>query len=176
MTRFLVVLLIGASLLLLAGCATGAKMVNMTPANLSVTSQHPYSVSTAVSGGEDTSALAQSKISDEAFRGALEAAIRDSRVFSGVVSIDGADYHLQVVITNLGQPVAGFNMTVTITTHWKLTQRGSSQPIWQDFIATKHTATVGDQVLGVERLRLANEGAARKNIEEGIRRLSALSL
>lgn len=176
MTRFLVVLLIGASLLLLAGCDTGAKMVNMTPTNLSATSQHPYSVSTAVTGGEGTNPLAQSKISDEAFRGALEAAIRNSRVFSQVVSIGGADYHLEVVITDLHQPTLGFNMTVTLITHWKLTKGGSSQPIWQDFIATKHTATVGDSALGVARLRVANEGAARKNIEEGIRRLSALSL
>jgi hypothetical protein len=176
MKRFLVVLLIWASLLLLAGCATGAKTVNMTPTKLYVTSQHPYSVSTAVSGGEDTNALSHSKISDVAFRGALEAAIRNSCVFSQIVPINGADYHLEVVITNLGQPMAGFNMTVVLTTNWKLTKAGSSQPIWQDFIATKHTATVGDNVVAVERLRVANEGAARKNIEEGIRCLSALSL
>lgn len=178
MTRFLMLFAIGIPLLFSGGCATPAKMADMTPKNVSVTSQHPHSVSTTVCGGEETGALSASNISDKAFQGALEAAIRDSRVFLQVVSIDGAEYHLEVVITNLGQGMVGFDMTVTVTltTHWKLTKRGSSQPTWQDFIATKYMATVGDAFAGVTRQRLANEGAARKNIEEGIRRLSALSL
>ena len=169
-------MLVAVCLLFSAGCASPANRANMTPTNLSVSSQHPYSVSTAVIGGEDTNAGSQSKISDEEFRGALEAAMRNSRVFSQVVSIGGSDYHLEVVITNLGQPVSGLDMSVTLTTNWKLTKGGATQPTWQDFIATKHTATFGDAFVGMERLRMANEGAALKNIEEGIRRLSAIKL
>ena len=90
-----------------------------------------------------------------------------SVIFSKVTTINGAEYLLNVVITNLGQPLAGFDMTVTLTTHWKLSKRDSSQLIWQDFISTKYTATVGDAFAAVKRLRLANEGAARKNIGKG---------
>ena len=176
MTRFFTLLAMGISLLIIAGCAAPAKTVNMIPQDISVDARHPYSLSAEVLSGEETSELGMSKISDEAFKAALEAAILESGVFSRVVDIDGADYHLQVVITNLGQPTAGLNISVTLVTHWKLEKRSSSECVWQDFVATKYMAHVDDAIIGTTRLRVANEGAARKNIKEGIRKLSALKL
>ena len=176
MARLFTLLAIGIPLLIAAGCAAPAKTVNMIPKDISIETKHPYSLSTEVMGGEETSELGASKISDEAFKAALEDAVMESGVFSRVVDIDGSDYHLQVVITNLGQPMAAFNMTVTLVTHWKLEERSTSKCVWQDFVATKYKASMDDAVIGTTRLRIANEGAARMNIEEGIRKLSALSL
>jgi hypothetical protein len=161
---------------ILSGCATPAKVANMTPSEISITNKHPHTVSTAVVGGEETSSLGMSKVSDTRFQKALTNAILESAVFSDVVSIGGSDYHLRVVITNLGQPMAGFDMTVTLTSHWELTKQGDSRPFWQSFVSTKYTATVGDAFVGVERIRVANEGAARANIKDGLQQLSELSL
>ncbi|MFI4891262.1 MAG: hypothetical protein ACHQIL_12090 [Steroidobacterales bacterium] len=43
-------------------------------------------------------------------------------------------------------------------------------------ITTDFSATTSDAFAAVKRLRLANEGAARANITEGLRRLSAVDL
>ena len=161
---------------IVSACASPAKVANMIPADVSVTNQHPYTVSTSVVGGEETSSLGMSKVSDTGFEEALANAILESGVFSNVVSIGGSDYHLRVVITNLGQPMAGLDMTVTLTSHWELTKQGDSRPFWQSFVSTKYTAKVGDAFVGVERLRMANEGAARANIKDGLEELSELSL
>jgi len=160
----------------LVACASPARVAEMTPTEISVAAQHPHSLSTSVIGGEDTSPLSRSRISDESFKGALEAAVLQSKVFSDVISLDGADYRLDVVITNVSHPAAGFNMTVTLTTHWTLTARGQKTPVWQSFVSSKYTAKFFDHLVGVTRLRMANEGAARVNIKEGIQRLSELKL
>jgi hypothetical protein len=151
--------------------APSALMTNMTPTNLSVSSHHPRSVSVSASAVWE-----YSEIPDEAFQGAIEAAIRESQVFSQIVSVGGADYHLEVVVKNFYRSRPGFNMTTTLTTNWELTKQGATQATWQDFIATQYTATLGDAFIGQKRARMANEGAARKNIEEGIRRLSKIDL
>jgi hypothetical protein len=67
-------------------------------------------------------------------------------------------------------------MTVTLTSHWQLTKQGDPRPFWQSFVSTKYTAKAGDAFVGVERLRMANEGAARANIKDGLEELSELSL
>lgn len=43
-------------------------------------------------------------------------------------------------------------------------------------IRSSHTATFDDSAMAVTRLRLAVEGAARKNIEQGLQEIGALSL
>lgn len=57
-----------------------------------------------------------------------------------------------------------------------LKKRDSNEVIFQGNVSTTHTATMGEAFAGAKRLRLANEGAARANIKEGLRRLSQLKL
>jgi len=162
--------------LLCAGCATPARTTSMVPTDLDVSVRHDRTVSTTVTGGEVTNPLWVSKISDEGFQQALEQAIAASGVFAAVVKVGHEDYRLDVVITNLGQPMAGLDISVTLTAYWKLTKRGQPQPVWQDFVSTTYTARFGEDVVAVARLQKANEGAARANIREGIRRLGNINL
>jgi len=166
----------GLVCLVFAGCASPARPTNMVPTDLDVGVRHNRTVSTTVTGGEITSPLGQSKISNEGFQEALEQAITETGVFEAVVRVGGEDYRLEVVITNLGQPTAGFSMSVTLTTYWKLTKRGRPEPVWQDFVSTTYVARFGEDVVGVTRLQKANEGAARENIKEGIRRLAIVEV
>ncbi len=53
---------------------------------------------------------------------------------------------------------------------------GEFKLVWSDTIKSSYTAKVGEAFVVVERLKKANEGAARVNIREGTKRLSALSL
>jgi len=161
---------------LLAACAAPAKPEAMVPTELDVGKRHPHSVSVAAQGGRETSALSSSKISNEDFVTALRTALEQSGTFSSVLTDDTGTYKLDVAIIDLDQPAMGFDMTVTMTASWRLRHAATGKVVFDEFIDTSHTATVGEAFAGIKRLRYANEGAARKNIAEGIRRLSRLSL
>lgn len=160
----------------MAGCATPAKVANMVPQDYSLAAKHPQSVHVDIYGGEETNPMLASKISDHDFKDALVLAIQKSKAFSSVVEIDGADYRLEVSIANLSQPMAGIDMTVTLSSFWKLTKVGATEPVWDDTVYSTYTAKFGDALVGITRLRLATEGAGRENIKEGLRLVSELEL
>jgi len=146
----------------------------MIPGEYQVTHRHAHTTSVEVAGGQKTNPAWASQISNPAFEEALTSAIQQSGVFSAVVNAGGADYQLKVTLVNLDQPMIGFNMTVNAVADWKLISAADKKPVFDEYIATPYTAKVSDAFVGVTRLRLANEGAARANIKEGIRRLSEL--
>lgn len=159
------------------GCITAspAQTASMVP-NVRVFKTHPGSISVMVSGGEETNPLWVSKISNRAFEAALIEGLQHSQTFEHTFSSGSSDYHLEVTLMNLGQPLVGFDMTVTLTSQWKLSKNNSASVIWSETVSTTHTATTSDAFVGVIRLQMATEGAARKNIEGGIQRLAALRL
>jgi hypothetical protein len=63
-----------------------------------------------------------------------------------------------------------------MSTQWRLVRVSDNQEVFSDAVRKEFTATVGDAFVGVTRLRLASEGAARENIKEGIRLISELKL
>ena len=70
----------------------------------------------------------------------------------------------------------GFDMTVTATVRYSLIERISGREVFSRSIPTPYTAKMGDAFVGSERLKLANEGAVRKNIEELIAELLRLRI
>jgi len=133
-------------------------------------------VATSVVGGSETSMLSSSKISNAAFQHALESTIDRVDLFRNVVAPDEADYELKVVITHQDQPTIGFDPTVKLLAEWKLTRRGDAQAVWSDHVFTEHKASTSESLSGAKRIRLGNEGAARKNIAEGLQAISRLTL
>jgi hypothetical protein len=57
-------------------------------------------------------------------------------------------------------------------TKWELTDTKKLVPVWTDTFETTYRAKATDAFVAAERLQKANEGAARTNIAEGIKRLS----
>ncbi len=167
------------SALVFAGCASQATSIGMTPTSIQVSSHHNQSISLNINGGVSTNPLSQSTVSNEEFQKALEISIKNSGIFTSITNKEKSDLLLEVVIINLGQPMAGIDMSVTFTANWKLYKENPDTPlqptiVWQDLISTNYTATPSDSLIGIKRLRIANEGAARENIKEGIRRLSII--
>ena len=64
----------------------------------------------------------------------------------------------------------GFSMTVDMKVSYTLRKGGST--VWQRTIDSTHTATPGEAFVGVTRLRMATEGAARENIRQALKALS----
>lgn len=173
MARFALALL---PMLSLMGCASGAMSTNMSPPDILAYTKHPYSVSVMVGAGEETSAIGGSKISNEELQAAIADAIKNSRVFRSIIKDGKSDYRLDVAITKLTQPFFGINFTVDLSALWTLTSVDTNKVVFREEITTAFTATMGDSVLGVKRLRLANEGAARENIKTGIIKISNVAI
>ena len=165
-----------AMALLLTGCASPATVNGMRPQSLAPQNKQPYSVSVQATGGEKTNPLWTSEISSESFAQAVREGIVESGLFRSVVTNGNGDYLLEVSLIKVNKPLAGFDMTVNLTANWKLTHIATRKIVYQDDISKSYTATVGDAFAGIKRLRLAEEGAARENITEGLNRISRLNL
>lgn len=97
-----------------------------------------------------------------------------SKVLAGEES--GADYRLVVAIADLQQPEIGAKMTATVDATWTLTRVSNGYEIWKKTISASHTTQPREAFTGVERLRLAVEGAALANIQNGLQQLGTASI
>ena len=165
-----------ATAAILTGCATPITHEALVPGTPNIVKQHVQSVAVTVSGGTETSAAGKSGVSDAELQKAVAAAIASNKVFSRVVEGKNGDYILNVAIFDVDQPSFGFSFTVTMEMGWTLTRADTGATVWRESIKSTHTATAGEAFAGVTRLRLATEGALRNNIEQGLVKLSALSL
>ncbi|MGH7990849.1 MAG: hypothetical protein ACREDS_11765 [Limisphaerales bacterium] len=64
-------------------------------------------------------------------------------------------------------------MTVRLEVDWKLIRISDSRVLWHEKIHSTYTARLGAAFAGWTRMRIATEGAARNNIEEGLAKLAA---
>ena len=158
-----------AAIVTLGACATGATPEAMSvamPATKAKAMPQPLRgqvVVKQVVGGSETNPILKSNISSSAFQSALDASLRSA----GLAAAEGQSgrYELAVTIQDVNQPVFGFEMTVTARVHYELIERTTHKSAWEKTITQPFTATMSDAFYGPERLRLANEGAARLNIE-----------
>jgi hypothetical protein len=161
----------------LCGCAISPSTPSgMLPSGFDTVQRHEGSVRIQVSGGCEDCALGQAKISNAAFAEAVTKAVKASGVFSRVTQGSDADFLLSVRIFRSETPLMGFNMRADIEAGWTLTRGRSGEGIWRESINSEYTATMGDTVIGIQRVRFASEGAARTNIAEAIAKLSRLSI
>lgn len=154
--------------LLIAACASGAKPVAMVPSTTPVAAINKFAGAitvATVTGGEETSPLWTSEISNADFQVALMAALKQAG-FSGA----SEDYALNVELLEISQPLIGISMTVTSTVRYSLTDRDGITA-FSETVQSPHTAQFSESFLAVERLRLANEGSARANLGQFIKLL-----
>jgi hypothetical protein len=169
-----VLLAVAASL---SGCATGATTAGMIirPEELvrptSPAVQHAVAIE-AVGGGSETNAMWASQVGNLEFKAALSESLKAA----GILADGPARYTLVAALISLDQPTFGFDMTVTAKVQYAVTDTTTNAVVWHEVVTTPHTATTSDSLAGVTRLRLANEGAMRKNIARLIERLGAASL
>lgn len=167
--------MVAAVALMLGGCASGATAQGMTVK--AAENQAPASPEVAkavgvsdVSGGRTTNPLWTSQIGNADFKKALVGSLRAA----GLLSENGnARYVVSAELIALEQPLFGFNMRVMSRIRYILKDAKTDAVILVEEIVSPYTATVSDTVVGVHRLRLANEGSARKSIAALIQKLNA---
>jgi hypothetical protein len=159
----------------LSGCATGAKPEAMVADKVAIAHSSSSDVTVVVSGGKETSKLGASQVSSDAFAQALRDSIGKSGLFKSVAE-SGGRYKLAAFIGKVDQPMIGFSLTVKMEVSYTLVDTTSGKTVWSKNIASEHTAKTSDAFAAVERLRLANQGAAKANIEQAITEMSQVEL
>jgi hypothetical protein len=166
---------LAVALLSLTACATASLPSQMVPAQGAIT---PASANDrgyqnmrvgAVSGGSDTNPLWMSNVSNGDFKTALEASLRSVNYLSDDSS--KAQLEVSASIVDLQRPLAGLDMSVTSTIRYTAKPVDGGPALFDDTIAATGTATLSDALLGVERLRMANEASISANITQFIKRL-----
>jgi hypothetical protein len=148
----------------------------MAVSGVAVASKSSETVSITVTGGRATSSTYVSLISDADFREALKESILKSALFSQVLESNSGRYRLSAYIGALTQPLMGMSLTVDLEVSYTLVDSATGKTVWQQSIATSYTGTASDSIVAATRLRLANEAAARKNIEAAIAAMGNLGL
>lgn len=161
---------------LLSGCASPVSKDAVTVRDIAPVNRHQQAVSVTTRGGNETTALGSSSISDSAFAQAIEESILKNEIFTSVVNAENADYLLNVTIVEMSKPTIGFNFTVKMEAAWSLVNAETREVKLRKSISTEYTATMGEAVVGVTRLRLAVEGAVKENIRKGLAEVSTLEL
>lgn len=159
-----------------SGCASPAKSTGMIASDVKIQKQHPHSVKIVVEGGNSTDPLGFCPVSNEAFAEAVANSITGLKLFSEITNDSGVDYLLNIQVFSIEQQPIGFNMTTHVEVGWSLIDVVTGKRVMRKTINSSYTATVGKAFAGVTRIRLATEGAVRKNIEDGIREMAKLDL
>lgn len=151
----------------LAACATAAKPQEMVVAPAPTAKAFPQSLQHAmcvrtVTGGEKTNPLWASKVDNQSFQTALASSMDNAGLAAPAT---GCSFPVDVNLLGLSQPIAGFDMTVTSHVNYKVYD-SSGQPLVLATIDAPYTANFSAAFVGVERLRLANEGAIRTSITQ----------
>jgi hypothetical protein len=164
------------AVVVLSGCASAARPKAMIPIPSSSIHKSAADIVVLVIGGRETSAMAASQISNEDFAQAIRESFEQSGLFQKALSDGLAKYRLDAFITQVNQPMFGFAMTVSMEVNYTLARTAPQGVIWQKAISSSYTAAVSEAFVGVTRLRIANEGAARNNIDQAMEEISKLQL
>jgi len=159
---------------LLSGCSTATVSESMVVNDIHSNKRSSHSIGVSAHGGHETSGLGKAQVSDEALADALVESLNNSGTFSKVIHGDDADYLLNVTIIELIQPSFGASFSVTLEIAWSLIRKDNKEVVMRESIESSSTATMGDALIAVTRLRLATEGAVRENIRLGLEKITKL--
>jgi len=173
MFRTLSVVALCAAAAVITGCATASKPEAMVVGTAVTGIKHAKTTSVVVAGGSETSSMGKSQISNEAFQQAIVQSIEMTKTFSSVVKGAGGDYQLAVTVINMDQPSFGFSFTVKMEAAWSL-KKADGTVVMQEVIKSEGTASATAAFAGAERLRMANEFAARNNIAAALEKIGKL--
>jgi outer membrane murein-binding lipoprotein Lpp len=167
------------SVFLLVGCASPARVDQMMTSGQPTqrVEQTPLRGNVAVkevTGGKETNPMWMSNVGSNEFTQALEGSLRTVGLLAP--NRQEGRFSLTAHLQRLDQPMFGLDMTVTAAVDYVVVERSTGKSIFQKTIAVPYTAKFGDAFVGVERLKLANEGAVRTSISQLIDELFQLKI
>lgn len=172
-------LLACATAVLLVGCASPANPVNMTLRAAEATEIRANTPDWAksslqvkeVTGGKETNPAWTSQVSSADFRVALEESLKSVGMLADP---SRARYEIVAHLAKLDQPMFGASMTVTTTVNYQLIDVATRKTVAEKAHTSAYTAAWNAAFSGVERLKLANEGAVRTSVTDFVKYLQSL--
>ncbi|MEQ9327261.1 MAG: hypothetical protein RJQ21_08190 [Rhodospirillales bacterium] len=163
----------------LVACASPAEMQNMVvrDASLKAPATSPLAGNMMISevrGGEATNPLWTSEVDNESFRGALQ----QSLMSTGYLSADptNATFSVEAELSDLDQPIIGLDLNVRSLVRYRIKKKTTNDIWFDEPVTVSYTATFGDAVLAIKRLRLANEGSIKENIKSFLIRIKNITV
>ena len=165
MTRFV---LAAFAIAMLSACAAPAEPGRMVPETVTLpqagypSNLRGHIAIGAIGGGEMTDAMGLSKVASDDLREALRITLSRNGMLS---EAKGAErYTLDAFLIELKQPAQGYTLNVRAFVRYQLTRVSDRRLLLEEIIDGSYRATFEDSVIGIERLRIANEGAVRQSI------------
>ncbi len=171
-------ILLIAALCVLNSCATAAQPGGMVPQSTAFRSEsfdatlRRAITITKVGGGEKTNPLLGSKVGDDEMREALHLSLEQYDLYAS--SEASASFSLEAFLIELKQPVSGYTMVVSSVVRYKLIRNSDNRALYDDIVTASYRATLKDSSIGINRLKLANEGSIRANITSFLDRLRSV--
>ena len=166
---------------LAAGCASAARSTalvsEVTDATLVKEDSPLYRnvTVTEVKGGEQTTLISKSKLSDTAFENALETSLDVIGALDRSLLTDQGPIGIQVEILKVDQPNLQISFTTTARIKYTVLAAKTGNRLFQRTISSKSRVRFKDSIVREERIRLATEGAARENLKLFLRAFVAHS-
>ncbi|TCM77343.1 hypothetical protein [Rhodovulum steppense] len=110
------------------------------------------------------------ELSDGTFRAALENALRQAGIMA-----PGGVRTLEATVLQVDQPPSETSTTKVVLTVHYLLRDVTGRPVLERRVTSGYTATIAQAVQGVDRLRVAREGAMRQNIDVLLREFGSAS-
>lgn len=164
----------------LSGCATSARVDQMTARKIEaskIASDAPLKGDLSLGGvsrGTSTSPSWNSRVGEGEFRQALEQSLSAVRLLAS--DQDKASYVLSAALVRLERPLIGLDLKVTADVDYSVEERSTGRKVFSKTVSSSFTGTFSDAALAFERLKIANEGAVRENIEELVDELLSLNV
>lgn len=155
----------------LSGCAFPATKEGMVITNYIAPQQTGEKIFVKEStGGVMTLPFWKSTIPNDNFTEAVKESLLNSKAFSAQSVNWGDDWGLEIEILDVKHPYVTFDLTVTTRIKYSLYLRG--EKVQELTIRETGTATINDTLIGIQRLRIANEYSAKANVKKFIEELS----
>lgn len=154
----------------LAACAQPALVSNMTVHQIDVEHSKKLMGNVrlgTIAGGKETNPLWTSQVSFSDFKQSLENSLKSLSYYAE--DEDEAKYIVDANLLNLSQPIFGTDFTVTSNVKYKVHHESNEKA---KSIVGQGTATMGDNLIGVQRLKTANEKSIKNNITQFLEWLS----
>ena len=158
---------LGGLALTLAACSAPTRPTAIVAPATKTTLVDPHSpiyksiVIGGVTGGERTTLISNSKVSDESFREALTTSLRLNALLSDQTD---DDYIVFAEIQKVEQPVLQINFTTHASVSYRVVATKGGAELYAQTVDSSSEATLGDTIIRQERIRIATEGAMRENI------------
>ena len=149
-------------MLCITGCVASDPNL-MTPSEVSVTNQIMGTAQINVVGSNERI------ITNEAIRSAIENAIVQNSIFSN----DSKQFRLNASVLAIENPLIGASLKAELRIRWVLYDTESSEEVFNEVISNEYIATMGDSIVALQRMKIANENVVKDNIRIALEKISA---